>query len=490
MTSNAPAIVTQIQTDFQSLIAFVTGAESAALSAATVELRIFRQVLALGAALLRAFFATRAAVRPPAPQAPDGQLLPYYDCRPTSYFSIFGKLNFSRHYFYAPGQPGIAPLDAALALPPTCYSDVLRDWGAFDATDGAYRETQATLARILGLDLSLQALETTMAHDAQDVAAFYALPRDLHAIHLFGTILVAQADGKGIPMVQPLETAHAVRLGKGEKRSKKREAVVTTVYTIMPYHRTADDVIAALFHDSAPVASPPTRPTPVRKEVRATLQGKTAAMERLAARASLRDGPVIQARVALTDGAEALQQQIQAHLPEYTLVLDIIHASEYLWLAGTALWGEGTSRRTEWVRSQLHAILEGNVAGVIVTLEEYAGAPTTTESQRKVLESVMGYYRRNAPYMRYDHYLAAGWPIGTGVVEGACGHLVKDRMEQAGMRWSEDGAQAMLDLRAVRLNGDWERYWAFHLAQQRQRMYGSTAAQAHAPEAVVLQSAA
>ncbi|NJL55363.1 hypothetical protein HC928_09385 [bacterium] len=84
----------------------------------------------------------------------------------------------------------------------------------------------------------------------------------------------------------------------------------------------------------------------------------------------------------------------------------------------------------------------------------------------------IGYYRRNQPFRHYDHYLAQGWPLGTGVVEGACGHLVKDRMEQAGMRWTVEGAQAILDLRAVRLNGDWDAYWHFHRQQQHERLYG------------------
>ena len=76
------------------------------------------------------------------------------------------------------------------------------------------------------------------------------------------------------------------------------------------------------------------------------------------------------------------------------------------------------------------------------------------------------------------------------VVEGACGHLVQDRMEQAGMRGTVEGAQAVLDLRAVRLNDDWEAYWAYHRQQQHQRLYGTAAPLPHAVEAQVLQLAA
>lgn len=93
-----------------------------------------------------------------------------------------------------------------------------------------------------------------------------------------------------------------------------------------------------------------------------------------------------------------------------------------------------------------------------------------TETQRKVVLKTAGYYRRNEASIHYDEYLAYGRPIATGVVKGACGHLVKVRMEQAGMRWMQAGAQAVLDLRALRLNGDWDEYWAYHRQQQHHRL--------------------
>jgi hypothetical protein len=126
---------------------------------------------------------------------------------------------------------------------------------------------------------------------------------------------------------------------------------------------------------------------------------------------------------------------------------------------------------------------------VIKTLTELAAQPQWNAVQRQTIQQAVHYYTRNQGWMRYDAYVAQGWPIGTGVVEGACGHLVKDRMEQAGMRWTPTGAQAVLDLRAVRLNGDWDAYWQFHRQQQHQRVYGSEPAAAH-PEAQVLRMAA
>lgn len=488
MSSNADSIVAQIQQDMLSLMTYVTGPETATQTAYAVELTLFRRLLALGAALLRLFFLTRAASRPAAPTAADGTVLTYHDQRLTTYVSVFGKLRFPRHYFVAPGQQGCCPLDADLSLPARCYSDLLREWTGYDATDGAYRETASTIARILGLSLSVAALETSVREDAQDVATFYAQPRAASDPTTAGSILVVQADGKGVPMVQPLLADPPVRLSKGQKRTKKKEAVVTSLYTIAPYVRTPEDVRAALLHEHCR-PDHPIRPIPVQKETRATLQGKAAAMQILQQRAAQRDGRHIRARVALTDGAESLQQHMTTAFPTYTLILDIIHASEYLWDTATALLGETNPARTSWVAAKLDLVLAGQTDMVIVQLTQEAAHPRWTETQRKAIERTLGYYERNQAYMRYDHYLAQGWPIGTGVVEGACGHLVKDRMEQAGMRWSQDGAQAILDLRAVRLNNDWDAYWQFHRQQQHERLYGAAPAAA-SPEAQVLQMAA
>ncbi len=159
------------------------------------------------------------------------------------------------------------------------------------------------------------------------------------------TVLVAQADGKGIPMVQPSAERTPVRLGKGQKRSKKKEAIVTSLYSIAPFVRTPEQVVAALLHEQHPhagEASP--RPYPVRKELRASLEGKQAAISKLAQRAALREGRQISERVALTDRAEPLQEQMLSQLPNYSLVLDIIHASEYLWESANAVLGKPIRR--------------------------------------------------------------------------------------------------------------------------------------------------
>jgi hypothetical protein len=496
MSSNSAQIIQQIHHDFKDLVEYVTGEASRSRTACEVELTLFRRLLALGAQLLRLFFVQRAAVRPSEPTAPDRTRLAYQGKRPTTYFSVFGKVLFRRHYFHAPGQKGVCPLDAELSLPSRCYSDLLRDWVEYCTTNESYDESNKVLKRILGLSISKQALETAVQEDAVDVEPFYE-QKATPSPETEGPILVIQADGKGVPMVRDEPMDQPARRGKGQKRTKKKEAVVTAIYTIEPFSRTPQQVADALMRNIVGNKEPertstsqPQRPAPVGKEVRATMKGKDFALERLIRRVAQREGEHIQQRAALTDGAEALQVRILSRFPDFELILDIIHVSEYLWAAANALLGETHPDRTARVKNQLLQILSGKTTAVIQTLESLVQDPSTSPAQRKVLNTTIGYYRRNLPYMRYDRYLDRGWPISSGVVEGTCGHLVKDRMEQSGMRWTKSGAQAILDLRAVRVNDDWDAYQRFRRQRQHQRLYGSHSSAPSVPETAVLKQAA
>lgn len=493
MSSNSVRIVHQLHRDFQELVEYVTGEEAQTQTAYEVELTLFRRLLKLGLQLLRLFFVHRAAVRPAEPvYAPDGTQLKYQSLRWTTYYSVFGKVRFKRHYFHTPGHEGFCPLDAELSLPPRCYSDLLRDWAEYCITDESYDESIRVLKRILALAISKRALEVGVEEDAADVNAFYE-QKPVPPPDAEGAILVVQADGKGVPMVRTEPANQPARRGKGEKRTKKKQAVVTGIYTIQPHLRTPEQVVQALLHDidgdeegKSVAASRPQRPAPVGKELRATLAGKDIAFERLTERVAQRQGIHIRHRVALTDGDDALQRQVSNRLSRFTLVLDIIHASEYLWEAANALLGETHPDRTAWVEKHLLGLLSGKTADVIQALEHQAQNPALSASQRTAVNTTIGYYRRNLPYMKYDQYLARGWPIGTGVVEGACGHLVKDRMEQSGMRWTQPGAQAVLDLRAVRVNDDWDDYHRFRRQRQHQRLYGDYPAVPPPSETIVL----
>jgi hypothetical protein len=328
--------------------------------------------------------------------------------------------------------------------------------------------------RILGRSLSVQALETCVPEAGAEVTTFDAQPVDPTAPVPSGTILVVQADGTGVPMVQPSPQTPPVHVGKGQQRGKQQEAVVTGLYTMAPYPRLPQEVVAAL-RQAPGGPAPAARPRPEGTELRAPLEGKAVAMSRLVPRVAQRAGPSIQPRVALTDGAAARPQQVGTHVPESTVLLDVIHATEYLWDTATAWLGETHPQRLAWVRAYLEPLRAGQNDAVITAVAAEATDPPGTVTPQQAVRRPVGDSRRTQPSMHDDAYLAHGWPIGTGVVEGACGPLVNDRLEQAGMRWTTGGAQAVLDLRAVRLNGHWEAYGPFHRQPHHQRLYGRSA---------------
>lgn len=484
--SHTEQIVHELHAEFESMLDYVKSSGRA--TADQVERGLFRRLLNLGARLMLLFFALRSehAARDTHQKA-KGIVLPYLAERRRQYFSVFGKLAFWRPYFYRPGAGGASPLDQDLALGDDCYSDLLRELAEYLGVGTTYATVADCFSRLLGLDLSTQAISDMVADDACDVEAFYrqkaAPPAASEA-----SILVIQADGKGVPMVRQPAATRKLRLSKGDKHNRKKEAVVTGVYTIVPRLRTPADVIASLFHPTpkiVPAAQP--RLEPQNKQLWATMAGKDAALGRLAKQAARREGPHIEHRVALTDGAEALQERVQKHLPDFSLVLDFIHADEYLWDAANSLFGETSAQRTPWVEQQTLGLLAGRHADVVSDLRRLATLTDTKATQRKVLDQVAHDFERNAPFMHYDQYLAQGWPIASGVIEGACRHLVKDRCELSGMRWTLKGVENLLRLRAGAVNNHWENYQRFHQQQRYQRLYGVPMPQQDSIEAQVLE---
>ena len=469
MAFNSNQMIPQLREDFERLLAFVTGPQAQTATMDQMERNLFRQVLHMGYQLLRLFVIKRAEAESHAPLVKSNKtVLPYHSQKGCDYFSIFGKLKFERAYFYAWGGSGQCPLDEVLSLPERCYSDLLMESAELLGVEEAYSKGLRVVARLLGLNLSELVIETGVAEGSQTVKAYYDQKETFPSVEE-GPILVAQADGKGVPLVRR-ELDLKVRRGKGDKKMQKKEAIATAVYTIAPYFRTPQEVLNALFKKRE---TPVKRPVPQHKQIFASLKGKEQSIKRLATWVQRREGEHICQHVALTDGAESLQKQILACLPGFPLVLDIIHAMEYLWKAGTALYGETDPYRTEWVEAQALQLLSSHTLQVIQLLEDKADALAHNSQAAKSLRGVASYFRRNLPYMDYAEYLSRGWPIGTGVIEGTCRHLVKDRMELSGMRWTIAGAGALLALRAVNENGDWEDFHMFRRAQRHQELYGA-----------------
>ena len=157
-------------------------------------------------------------------------------------------------------------------------------------------------------------------------------------------------------------------------------------------------------------------------------------------------------------------------------ILDIFHVLERLWLVAHCLHPEKSREAEASVSHHLRMLLEGKVGYVIGNFKRLINEQQLRGSPRQTVQAVITYYENNRQHMRYDQYLAAGYPIGSGVAEGACRHLVKDRLEQTGMRWTVDGAQAMLHTRATYLNGKWDDFLEYRIQTEQAALYGHTAA--------------
>jgi hypothetical protein len=246
------------------------------------------------------------------------------------------------------------------------------------------------------------------------------------------------------------------------------------VYTIAAAPRTPEEVVASFFAQNRGATLPHTtapRSTPQNKHIWATLAGKETALARLARQVTPRQGSHITHRVALCDGCEALQSRLAAQFRDFSQILDFIHANEYLWDVANSLLGETHERRDEWMAEHTLQMLTGHTAQLVAEFRQLAQAAQTTATQRAQLVKAANYFARNLPYMDYPTYLAHGWPIASGVIEGACRHFVKDRCELSGMRWNQAGAENLLHLRAVAENEDWDAYHDFRRRRRHSRLY-------------------
>jgi hypothetical protein len=474
MTFNSQSIIHDIRAELEKLIDFVSGEEAQTATADHIERSLFRQMLKLGAKLLLLFFVIRVQKCSREPlQMEEGQELPYHSEKKRIYFSIFGKLPFWRPYFYETGADGQSPLDAELSLGSDRYSDFLREMSEYLGVYVAYSKATDVEERFLGVKLSTRVLQKVINEDAVDVEVFYA-QKPPPAPDKEAEILVIQADGKGVPMVLETPVEPKVRLGKGQKRGRKKEAIVTTVYTIACAPRTPEEVVASFFYqDQSSISKQATskRTKPQNKHVWATLEGKDTALARLAKQVAPRQGSHILHKVALCDGCEALQSRIETRFPDFNLILDFIHPNEYLWKVANSLLGETNEQRTEWVANRTLQMLSGETKRIITEFRSRSQDDQCTSAQREKLTKTANYFERNLPYMDYPICLAKGWPIASGVIEGACRHFVKDRFELSGMRWSQEGAENLMHLRALAENEDWDDYHDFRKRQRHARLY-------------------
>ena len=410
-----------------------------------------------------------------------------------AYQSVFGLFELERVvYGSREGQKiEYVPLDERLRLPQGKNSYLLQDWDQGLAVEVPFEKVNATLERMLGFKQSVHTLERNQREMAQACSPFWQAQPSVPA-EQEGAVLVCSADGKGVPMRGAGEADPGVEApaSGGMRPGTKKMALIGAIYTVNRYVRTPEEVLEALFRDAPSPAPPPTRPKPCFKQVRASLQrdadDRTEPQTReifswLALQAAQRNPDGNKPLVVLLDGQESLLTASLKYFPpelaeQITDILDLLHALGYLWEAVHLFHPSGSHAASTLVKKLARRMLHGDILGVIRSLR-WCGTHHKLKGKRhEALERICGYYSNNAHRMAYDVYLQHGFPIASGVIEGACRCVVKDRMERSGMRWVLAGANAMLNMRSIYLSDLWEPFMQYRIRAESQRLYPGLAA--------------
>jgi hypothetical protein len=412
--------------------------------------------------------------------------------------TLVGPVEVQRTAYQARDVEGLHPVDAALNLPPELYSYGIRRAVAEHASRSSFDEVVALLEKQTGKSVPKRQVEELSVRAAQDFEMFYRVQQASGAAReRTDDILVLTFDGKGVT-VRPEDLRPATqkaaaratrtlstRLTKGEKRNRKRMAQVAAVYSVPPWVRTPMDVLNGLRPAKEKAID---RPKVHNKRVWASITNAPAKVIDEAFREARARDPELKRRwVVLVDGNEdqlALVKKIaKKHGVVVTIVLDLIHVLGYLWNVAHAIYGDGTIAGEEWVSTRLMWLLQGRrgneiAADIMRTMRRLEPGL----DKRGTFERAAEYVKKHRFRMHYAEYIEDGLPIATGVIEGACRYLVKDRMDRTGARWSLSGAEAVLRLRALVTSGDIDDYWPYHLKHEQERHHTSRYADRRVPD--------
>jgi hypothetical protein len=473
------------QQALQALIQF-TREHAGQLEAHAAEKGICKRLLPSGLAAMKLYFAQRgtgdvgASIR-----RADGVLLTQEKkLRARDYGSLFGTFAVVRTCDRTPGEPGIFPLDAQVNLPARCSSDFLQAWMTVFEVEHPFTESAGWFEQLCDLDLA-ESVRMAVAQEAPaDYESCYT-QRPVSQEPPEGELLGVSVDGKGVPMIKAEAVKLTAKLGPGEKRQRKKAALVGVSYTVDAEPRSPE-ALAELLVDPAEARARRQREgakddAPRAQHVRrraSLVRTKPQVMERIRADAERRDPKHRKRWVVLREGALclwSLATKLFKAWRRVTFVLDSMHVVGDLWRAANALFREGSKAGKRWVHGKLTEMLRGRVGDVIGGLRPILTKKKRRTPVRDTLQRVITCFHNHQRWMKYDQYLAAGLPVATGVVESACGSVVKHRMAGEGKRWSLDGAEAILALRSLKKSHDHDLrdYWRFHARQMRTRLYAS-----------------
>ena len=448
---------------FESLKARLTAAETSSLTHSAVESLIEVE----GREILRALYQSHLDLRGMSevtepPVGADGAARTRRrpgSSRPLT--SLLGPVTDTRTQHERPGVRSLHPTDAALNLPLEKYSLPLRRRVAETAARMSFDATVETIKRTTGASVPNRQAEQLVQRAAQDFEGYYEQTEVAAPPEETGELLVLSFDGKGVVMrrdgLRPATRKAAentprklqTRLTKGEKPNRKRMAMVAAVFTVGAWLRTPDDVLAGLRSvRGADRSSRPRRPRPEHKRVWASLEREAEqVIDEAFEEASSRDPEGAKTWVVVVDGQKSQLDRIQKvarrHGVQPIIVLDFIHALEYLWKAAPVFNKAGSREAEEWVLERLRRLLAGQAKLVAAAIRRSATKRCLSKKQREPADKCANYLANHAAYMHYDQYLEKGLPIASGVIEGTCRHLINDRLDVTGASWGLEGAEAV-----------------------------------------------
>jgi hypothetical protein len=382
--------------------------------------------------------------------------------------SIFGPVRASRLAYRNRREASLYPADARWALPDDPYSLGMRVLTAYHLAGGGYGQAQDVIAARTGVRIG----RAQLAGLAQDMAGWVDDFYDQRAQGAgTGTpdsdVIMMQADGKGIAVLPE----HRASAGKGTDAAHpgiKKMAEIVAVADFTPAVREPEDIAAPQARKEHP------GPAARDKWVAASITGDIPAMIGKAYdHADIRDPLRVRQRVFLADGNKqqitAISDHAKARGLKVPVLIDYIHVSGYLGKAAAALHPADPQAAREWADGQRLRVLHGRAKAVAATLASVAAKARARNSRLDLtdVDKAVTYLTNNHMHMRYDKALANGWPIATGMIEGACRFVIEDRFGITGARWSLDGAEIILKLRAVVVNGDLDDYMDYCKARYR-----------------------
>lgn len=409
-----------------------------------------------------------------------GETLQRQGEKSVDYLSVFGEIRIARMGYWKKGSPMVFPLDAELNMPERKYSYLLSELCQHEAVDKAFGKSLDSVSKIFGINVSKLGMEKMVAETSRDFDAFNRGRPDFPE-GSEGEVIGVAVDCKGVRMVPSERNPVSA---DDERDGKRKMAVVSCDFEFNPRPRTADDTLKGMMDGIMGRPHGKERKGEgdwaINTQSAAVMYGKTKAFDALADRIVRRDREADKKIVVLVDGEKALAERLMEVFADRgmlkrvdSVVLDIIHVSEYVCEAAAALYGQRPGDKKEkWIEKTLSLVLHGKAAEAVASMRRMVRTRWPTPNARSQLHKTIKYFENHMHMMRYDHYLAMGYPIATGIVEGACGSLVKDRMDNAGARWTAKGAQAVLNMRAIKRCGAWNEFWKFHMGNERRRLYG------------------